>query len=88
VTSQLDQPVQHAVPSVTMTEKAELEQRLRSLVRKIERAQTTHSDLVHERNEVMRELNREHGVRPTQLAQQAGLKSRQLADRITKGQDR
>jgi hypothetical protein len=71
-----------------MTDEAELEKRLRALVGKIERTQTQYHDLVLERNDVMRELNRLHGVKPTELARLARLKSRQLADRIVKGENR
>jgi hypothetical protein len=71
-----------------MTDEAELEKRLRALVGKIERTQAQYHDLVLERNDVMRELNRLHGVKPTELARLARLKSRQLADRIVKGENR
>lgn len=71
-----------------MDDEAELEKRLRTLAGQIESAQAKYHELVLERNDVMRELNRLHGLKPTQLAQLARLKSRQLADRIVKGENR
>jgi ParB-like chromosome segregation protein Spo0J len=80
--------IQHAVPSVTMTDTEDLELRLRSLAENIDRAQERVHALVRERNEVMRELNRDHGVHPKRLGELARLRSVPLAYRIANGEDR
>lgn len=88
MTSDLASMIQHAVPSASMTDSADLEQRLRSLVNDIDLAQARVHDLVRERNELMRELHREHGVHPAMLGRLAGFNSIPLAYRIVKGENR
>lgn len=71
-----------------MTDSADLEQRLRVLVNDIDLAQARVHDLVRERNDLMRELHRDHGVKPARLRELAELASLPLAYRIVRGENR
>lgn len=88
MTPDLASMIQHAVPSAAMTDSADLEQRLRLLVNDIDQAQARVHDLVRERNELMRELHRDHGVRPQRLRELAELNSLPLTYRIVAGENR
>jgi hypothetical protein len=79
--------LQHAVAYGPMTDATELERRLAALVDAVAAAKGELRDLVHERNDVMRALNEDHGVHPKKLRELGGV-NLQLAYRIVRGENR
>lgn len=95
MTSELASMIQHAVPLVPMTDMSTLLQRLGALHDRVDAAkerrdaaQKALHDVVVERNDVLRELNRDHGIHPKELRELARLESLPLAYRIVKGENR
>lgn len=80
--------VQHAVAWAPMTDVTERERRLAELVQALADHEARRHALVRQRNELMREMNREDGVHPKRLAELAELRSLPLAYRIVAGEDR
>jgi hypothetical protein len=71
-----------------MTDATERERRLAGLVQALAELETKRHDLVRQRNQLMREMNREDGVHPKRLRELSGLQSLPLAYRIAAGEDR